>query len=116
MKASVLKTLGRNVRDDCECNCGLETPGFEICCPCYCPCSWCRVTRGQERCCDCPTTTTTTPPPPPPPPPPPSGGGCFPSVAKVGLKNGEIIRMSDLQVGDQVQTGKDCNRHAFILD
>ena len=43
------------------------------------------------------TTTTTTA--------APSGGGCFPSASKVKLKNGKSVMMSELQIGDQVQTG-----------
>ena len=42
-------------------------------------------------------TTTTTPPPPP---------KCFPSDAQVKLENGKSVTMSDLQIGNQVQTGK----------
>ena len=30
---------------------------------------------------------------------------CFPSFAKVSLKNGKSVRMSELQIGDEVQTG-----------
>ena len=30
---------------------------------------------------------------------------CFPAASKVNLKNGKSIPMSDLQLGDQVQTG-----------
>ena len=48
------------------------------------------------------TTTTTTPPTTHPPPPTTS---CFPSIAKVKLQNGKSITMSELQIGDQVQTG-----------
>ena len=33
------------------------------------------------------------------------GGGCFPSLAEVKLKNGKSVTMSELQIGDQVQTG-----------
>ena len=33
------------------------------------------------------------------------GGGCFPSTAKVILKNGNSVLMSQLQIEDQVQTG-----------
>ena len=40
-----------------------------------------------------------------PSPPPPSGGSCFPSVAKVQVKNGKSVAMSELKNGDQVQTG-----------
>ena len=42
----------------------------------------------------------------PPPPPPPPKKGCFPSSAKVNLEKGKVIRMSELQIGDKVQTGK----------
>ena len=31
--------------------------------------------------------------------------GCFPSVATLKLANGRSVAMSELQVGDQVQTG-----------
>ena len=49
------------------------------------------------HCChSCPT---------PPPPPSSSGGGCFPSSATVSIENGKSISMSNLQVGDRVQTG-----------
>ena len=30
---------------------------------------------------------------------------CFPSVARVRLHNGKVVTMSELQIGDQVQTG-----------
>ena len=42
-----------------------------------------------------------------PPPPPPPKKGCFPSTAKVKVANGKTVSMTDLQIGDQVQTGKD---------
>ena len=32
--------------------------------------------------------------------------GCFPSLAKVKLENGKSLAMSELQIGDKVQTGK----------
>ena len=32
--------------------------------------------------------------------------GCFPSFAKVKLENGKPLAMSELQIGDKVQTGK----------
>ena len=35
------------------------------------------------------------------------GGGCFPAVAEVKLKNGKSVPMSELEIGDQVQTGID---------
>ena len=49
---------------------------------------------------------------PPPPPPPPTTtttaavSTCFPSAARVTLENGQSVTMSQLQVGDRVQTGK----------
>ena len=55
-------------------------------------------------CCDCPPppppppTTTTTPSPAPPP-------GCFPATAKVNHGNGKPVTMSEVKIGDQVQTG-----------
>ena len=35
-----------------------------------------------------------------------NGDGCFPSTGRVNLKNGKSVTMSELNVGDQVQTGK----------
>ena len=32
--------------------------------------------------------------------------GCFPSLTKVKLENGKSVAMSELQIGDKVQTGK----------
>ena len=43
---------------------------------------------------------------PPPPPPPPPQEKCFPSSARVILENGKSVTMSELQIGDRVQTGK----------
>ena len=37
------------------------------------------------------------------------GGGCFPSQAKVYLRNGKSITMSELKLGDEVQAGTDLN-------
>ena len=34
------------------------------------------------------------------------GGGCFPSVAKIKLQNGNLVQISELHAGDHVQTGK----------
>ena len=34
------------------------------------------------------------------------GGGCFPSMAKVQLKNGNFVTISELKIRDCVQTGK----------
>ena len=34
-----------------------------------------------------------------------TGTTCFPSTSKVKLGNGKVVTMSELQLGDQVQTG-----------
>ena len=66
------------------------------------------MNRGgvHTSCCECP--------PPPPPPPPPSGkknnNGCFPGTAQVILETGKSATMSELQIGDKVQTGM---KHRF---
>ena len=52
------------------------------------------------------TTTTTTTTTPPPPPPSGGGGGCFPSSGNVLLENGKSVTISELHLGDHVQTGK----------
>ena len=33
-------------------------------------------------------------------------GLCFPSTARVSLENGKLVTMGELQIGDQVQTGR----------
>ena len=33
-------------------------------------------------------------------------GSCFPPTASVSLENGELVTMSQLQLGNQVQTGR----------
>ena len=43
-------------------------------------------------------TTTTTP-------SPSSSSGCFPSESRVKLENGKSVTMSELQIGDKIQTG-----------
>ena len=53
---------------------------------------------GSPRTATTTTTTTTTS------PPSGGGGGCFPSTAKVQLKNGKSVKMSELQIGDRVPT------------
>ena len=35
-----------------------------------------------------------------------SSSSCFPATSKVKLMNGKSVPMSELQVGDEVQTGK----------
>ena len=50
--------------------------------------------------------------------PPPSGGGrgpCFPSFAKVKIENGNSVRMSDLKLGERVQTGTNINKDGLII-
>ena len=42
------------------------------------------------------------------------GPSCFPSLAKVKLHSDRYVRMSDLEVGDQVQAGKS-HMHSEIL-
>ena len=34
------------------------------------------------------------------------GPSCFPPTASVSLENGELVTMSQLQLGNQVQTGR----------
>ena len=43
---------------------------------------------------------------------------CFPSTAKVKLENDKSIMMSELQIGDRVQTGTSENfsKDIFILE
>ena len=77
-----------------------------------------------KRTCRTTTTTTTTITTPPPPPTTTTatptttttsgGGGCFPASGYVLLENGRSVTMSELQLGDQVQTGIDSqNKIAF---
>ena len=40
--------------------------------------------------------------------------GCFPNFAKVKIKNGNSVRMSDLKIGERVQTGKNINKDWLI--
>ena len=109
--------------DECECS----QTDFETvyCCSCInmtrlppgvvnCPnnCIAYCVTRQSFHCCLCdgdviprpaqPTTTTTTT-----TAAPSGGGGCFASTARVSLENGKSVAISELQVGDRVQTGMD---------
>ena len=34
--------------------------------------------------------------------------GCFPAAATAKLESGKSLKMSELQIGDRVQTGKKC--------
>ena len=40
---------------------------------------------------------------------------CFPSFAKVNIENGKVITMSDLQLGDRVETGMGICQPIFVL-
>ena len=62
---------------------GQKVGKYYSCCPCRQP----KTT----------TTTTTTNAP---------SGGCFPSTSRIQLKNGKLLPMSELQIGDKIQTGK----------
>ena len=67
------------------------------CASCGCPCGdYFSTSSNQYECKTCP-----------PPPPPANTGGddCFPSAARVSLENGKSVMMSELQIGDKVQTG-----------
>ena len=81
----------------CNCDCGQFLRGFKwYCNPCGCECGVCtrRTKYGYVygvRCCGC--------------------GGCFPGTSTVTLADGKLVKMSELQVGDQVQTGW---FHAFL--
>ena len=57
----------------------------------------CRSSKCRY-CLDPPSRYQTTTPAPPP--------SCFPSAARVNLQTGETVTMSELQIGDRVQTGE----------
>ena len=40
---------------------------------------------------------------------------CFPSTVKVNLKHGKVVKMSELKIGDQIQTGSNIEEYHFIL-
>ena len=62
-----------------------------MCNPCGCLCGVCENGVGGLKCCgNCP--------------PPPVH--CFPITARVSLESGKSVTMSELQIGDRVQTGK----------
>ena len=52
---------------------------------CGCGAEWTSSTSGVRRCKNC--------------------GECFPATARLSLENGKSVMMSELQVGDRVQTG-----------
>ena len=39
----------------------------------------------------------------------------FPSTAKVNLKHEKVVTMSELKIGDQIQTGSNTEEYNFIL-
>ena len=41
---------------------------------------------------------------------------CFPSVATVKVENGKSVTMSELQIGDAVQTGTNIKKKFYWLD
>ena len=79
----------------CECPCFLglvQSTGVQVCNPCGCACGVCENGVGGLKCCNCPFS---------------SSGSCFPTTARVNLEGGKSVTMSELQIGDRVQTGKD---------
>ena len=50
-----------------------------------------------------------------PPSPSSISSSCFPSFAKVGIENGKVIAMSDLQLGDRIETGMGICQPIFVL-
>ena len=76
---------------DCECcGCGVIYSGRllrNVCkaCGCKCGTEWNKDVAGHHRCKKC--------------------KNCFPGTARLTLENGKSITMSELQVGDRVQTG-----------
>ena len=53
-------------------------------------CSWCTQNRNGVNCQGCCCN---------------GDGSCFPATSKVDLENGKSVAMSELQIGDKVQTG-----------
>ena len=41
-----------------------------------------------------------------PPPPPPASENCFPSSARLMLESGKSVTMSELKIGDRIETGE----------
>ena len=73
----------------CPCHLGLiEDTGIQVCNPCGCLHGVCQnETRDGLKCCK-----------------------CFPGTARVTLERGESITMSELKIGDRVQTGRETSR------
>ena len=73
--------------------------------------AFCASISGQTAvlayyCTTCPTTTTTATTTTTTTQAPSGGSSCFPSAARVFLKSGKSVPMSELQVGDHVQIGR----------
>ena len=80
----------------CACPESVNAPPDDYrCCPCDCDCGTTRDLQDQCVCASCS----------PPPPPPDDDDDCFPSTATVNLDNGKTVMMSELEVGDRVQSG-----------
>ena len=78
---------------DCQCGECVIKVGKQrksACCPCNCDCGRCAfgvtIYDIVPSCCPC--------------------APCFPGEASVSLENGKSLTMSELQIGDKVQTGK----------
>ena len=76
---------------NCQCcGCGIIRSGRlkrKVCeaCGCKCGSEWNPDVAGERQCKKC--------------------NKCFPATARLSLENGKSIMMSELQVGDRVQTG-----------
>ena len=81
----------------CDCECGTcKIDSLTYCCACGCRCGTCFIDPSLADlltpqgfhgavCCHC---------------------KCFPSIARVSLENGKSKTMTELQIGDKVQTGR----------
>ena len=92
---------------NCACICYFEKEKEFRCCGC-CKCGDC-TSRGlsifvnhngvHTGCCECSS----------------SSSGCFPSTAQVILESGKSVAMSELQIGDKVQTGMKHKSVSYFL-
>ena len=80
---------GRLVCCPCGCQCGICTVNeCNHCCPCNCECG--REVRNNRYVCkeECSNPND-----------------CFPSTAMIKLEGGKSVTMSELMIGDRIQTG-----------
>ena len=93
----------------CNCDCGScqgNDPNHGVCCvdtACNCPCGVCgggghgateTLAGVPDHCCAC----------------------CFPGTGTIYLESGKSVKMSELQIGDFVQTGMKSVKHLnYIL-